>query len=292
MHSRRAGFAREFLLPSVVVGALVWARPAAACQTTTCARSSAPECVRDSASLCFNAGQKVSWRQACISYSIQSRGLAKYGLDYAATEALVSRAFERWLSASCGGATPSISAIPIGPLECNELEYNPEGPNANALLFRDGDWAHEPNALGLTTVTFNKQSGQILDADMEINVGSSLLNDTTVEYVVTHEAGHFLGLDHSADPSALMYAQYTPQGRANAELGSDDVSSICAAYPARDAGECEFSPEKGFDSRCGGDVQGGCSFRPAVADRGAHWLALAVLGGVCHGRRRRASRRA
>ena len=105
-------------------------RAAEACQTTTCSHSKDPACVRDPATLCWAAGEKVSWWQACTSFSLRAEGVPKLGLDYSATEALVLSAFERWTSASCGSQPPSIVVAPLGPIECSEVEYNPEGPNA------------------------------------------------------------------------------------------------------------------------------------------------------------------
>ncbi len=262
--------------------AMVCVRPARACQTTTCSGGTIAGCVRDPLSLCWNGGAPVSWWRACTSFSVQAAGVPRLGLDYAATEAIVSRAFEQWTSAICSdGSSPSIALAPIGPLECSSLEYNPEGPNANAVLFRDGGWAHESNALALTTVTYRASTGEILDAEMELNLDNPSLALASLPYVVTHEAGHFLGLDHSPDTEALMYAQYTPVGRDGTPLLPDDVAAICSAYPARNAGECEFAPTFGFDARCGGDLGGGCTFAPPRAPVGpTAWLCLAALVGL------------
>lgn len=268
-------------------------RAAEACQTTTCSHSKDPACVRDPATLCWAAGEKVSWWQACTSFSLRAEGVPKLGLDYSATEALVLSAFERWTSASCGSQPPSIVVAPLGPIECSEVEYNPEGPNANAVLFRDGEWVHDANALALTTVRYQKTTGKIVDADMEVNLDHPSVTVQSLPYVVTHEAGHFLGLDHSALPSALMYAQYTPESRPGSALADDDLRSICEAYPARNAGDCNFAPAAGFDTRCGGDLTGGCSLPIARNEGAPSWLAAVALGSVAWllGRRRRAHSR-
>lgn len=264
-------------------------RDAAACQKTTCANSDSAACVRDPASLCWAAGAPVGFWQGCLSFSILGQGIPRFGLDYAATEALVSAAFDRWTKVSCGTYTPTISVVPMGPIACNDVEYNPTGPNANSVLFRESDWVHEPGALGLTSVAFDSLTGKILDADMEINLAAPGATLEALPYILTHEVGHFLGLDHSADPNALMYAQYTPVGRASPEPTTDDVTAICRAYPPRTTVECNFAPELGFDASCGGDVRGGCAFRPAPSEHG-HWLfgalgAFGVIRWLRHGRR-------
>ena len=73
----------------------------------------------------------------------------------------------------------------------------------NLVLFING-WTQGSQTLGVTwTSTFS--SGQIVNADMELNnkdvawfVGSAVGGRIDVQSVVTHEAGHFLGLDHTA----------------------------------------------------------------------------------------------
>ena len=53
-----------------------------------------------------------------------------------------------------------------------------------------------------------------------------------LEAVVTHEAGHFLGLAHTPDTAAVMYAGGEPGRTLQRELKADDLAAVCAAYPA------------------------------------------------------------
>ena len=76
-----------------------------------------------------------------------------------------------------------------------------------------------PEAYGLTLVWHDPQSGEILDADIQINLHRGLgtitacqeqcagEHDVDLQNVLTHEAGHFLGLAHSQDHDATMYGQ-------------------------------------------------------------------------------------
>jgi hypothetical protein len=95
--------------------------------------------------------------------------------------------------------------------------------NVNRIGFRRDEWKKQPcdatkdmcapyasAAIAITTVTSNTRTGQILDADMEINAVNKkfvdILTDTTphlgmdlhdLQNTVTHELGHLIGLDHT-----------------------------------------------------------------------------------------------
>jgi hypothetical protein len=137
-------------------------------------------------------------------------------------------------------------------------------------MFRDDAWPHNDpnNTLGLTTVTFNPDTGEIYDADMEINTFSAkvtLVDPVPIDgfdfgSIVTHEAGHFLGLAHSGDSHATMFAQYRPGSTAMRELAPDDIEGICSVYHpdgtrSTAAGDllaepCDPTPRRGLRSDC------------------------------------------
>lgn len=62
---------------------------------------------------------------------------------------------------------------------------------------------------------------------------------TELRQVLTHELGHALGLDHSADPFSVMYAT---AGSSNRGLGAGDVAGVQALYPrARTSAPASFA---------------------------------------------------
>jgi hypothetical protein len=185
---------------------------------------------------CWTQGKLLYWKNHCVGYSLERNASRQVTLAQA-TQGM-SDAFARWSGAACpGGGHPSIEAVDQGPVACSAVEYNQNSPNAHVIVFRDDKWPHSDpnNTLALTTVTFNLDTGEVYDADMEINTAESSVSVTgpvagkfDFASIVTHEAGHFLGLAHSSETSAIMFAHYKPGGAV--EPTSDDVAGICETY--------------------------------------------------------------
>jgi len=86
--------------------------------------------------------------------------------------------------------------------------------------------------------------------------------------IITHESGHFLGMAHSADMQATMFAHYTEGATSMRNLSADDITGICTIYPPDGTrttaagplpeGPCDPTPRGGYSGNCGGGG-GGCS---------------------------------
>jgi hypothetical protein len=191
---------------------------------------------------------------------------------------------------TCPGtnAPPSIAATDaFGPTDCAEPRYDPGGANANVIIFHDDAWPYPelPDAVALTATHFDESNGTILDSDIEIDATLPLSTSDVVpkgsydlQSILTHEAGHFLGLAHSYQPGAAMQPSYRP-GRADERtLGDDDIAGICAIYPPdRNALPCDPTPRGGFQSECpAAEASGGCSVS-ASAPRGRSRSAFLVI---------------
>jgi hypothetical protein len=283
------------LHPTLVALAVlgVSARSAAFCRTTTC--DPGASCASDPAACCMvdaqgcdTNGIPLFWPTPCVSFGVQRDGSPLRDISFDLADDIVSESFSTWLDADCNPGNPSLNIQNVGPLICHEAEYNQTQPNANIWLFRDQSWPYVGDfaTLALTTITFNYETGEIFDADVEVNSHEVPLStsDTDVEFdlasIVTHEAGHFLGLSHSFEAGATMQPGYRQGLTALRTLEADDVAGICAAYPpdrTLPSGDC--TPRHGFSSECPmEDDGGGCAFGgPAVPLSAGAWLAAAAL---------------
>ncbi len=265
--------ARSLVVSATVLAAMALAPTTASafCRTWTCdprERACPPDPL--SPKDCPNGGvdgqdKRLFWPQRCIGFSLQEDTTTKLPgatpeLRYKLMETITDAAFKSWAKADCGGGThPSIELYDLGAVSCSRHEYNKEQGNANIVVFRKGDWPYPgaANVLALTTVTFNVDSGEIYDADIELNdkitfsVGDAAVTNDLLA-TVTHEVGHFLGLAHSSVPGATMNAEYELGDTYQRDLSSDDSAGICSVYPPNRVNlpECNPEPRHGYATEC------------------------------------------
>lgn len=267
--------------------AFVTSEASAFCRTTTCDPRQGHVCRKD-ANGCVIDGIPLSWPARCIGFSLQKDALpGKISLEQFTT--ITHRAFAAWQDVKCPGTEepPSIRFFDLGPVVCDRHEYNQNQGNANVLMFRAGTWpyANSGNTLALTTVTYNVDTGEIYDADIEINGTMPITIGSPVQYdlqsILTHEIGHFIGLAHSQDPAATMHDKYQAGGTSLRTLDQDDIEAVCAVYPPdRETPACDPTPRHGFQSECAIETSqaGCCTTAPGHAPNGGHAAGLALLG--------------
>lgn len=117
--------------------------------------------------------------------------------------------------------------------------------NTNTISFGDCLGQLDPpvgcsGVVALTAISYTNESkvvggttfNRLLEADTVFNKGMScfLGNSANLAEVTCHELGHSIGLAHSADPSAILWAVAHGNGR-DANLGADDKAGILAVYP-------------------------------------------------------------
>lgn len=234
-------------------------------------------------------GPPLRWTGGCTGFTVHEAGSSQVGVGTMIEVA--KQAFALWDGVDCGaGEPPSVHVEFMGEASCGVVEYNKQAGNTNVIVFRDDAWPHadETHSVARTTTTFDPNSGALLDADIEINTATFALTTTelTDSYdlvsVMAHEAGHFLGMGHSADPEATMFRVYQAGTTDLRSLEPDDVAGICALYPPGNKDtSCNPIPKHGFAPDCGQEQEyGDCSAlpgrRPGGGDSAPWLMALSI----------------
>ncbi|MEO7093226.1 MAG: matrixin family metalloprotease [Polyangiales bacterium] len=271
---------------------------------------------------CSTTGSPLFWSSRCVGFTVQRDASPEQSIDLTTARALVKQAFDQWTNTDCPadpvtcadgdftGTHPSVVVTDLGPVSCDKVEYNQKSGNANIIMFRDAEWPH-PDAdltLALTTVTFAPETGEIYDADMEINsdptINKVTIADDKVVYdlqsILTHETGHFLGMAHTqpGNTASTMYTRYKQGATFMRDISRDDSCGICAAYDPSRKTVCDTTPRRGLALGCHGNdmpdtKKVGCHCalvgddRAGMGDVAAGMTALALSLGVARRRRRR-----
>jgi hypothetical protein len=227
----------------------------------------------------------------------------------------------------------SIDARELAPSDCAKPGYDKTGPNQNLVVFHDRVWPHQRRlpsgeaveddfTIALTTVAFDPRTGEIYDADIELNTAhhaivvseNPKMGTFDLQATLTHEVGHFLGLAHATAPDAAMFADDSGGNSRKRTLSPADIAGICEIYPPNRtrsvstevdptgfvaAGACDPIPRHGLTGACTHDPPKGCSVATARAPKdgassAAAWLVVLglIAGGVTVRRRTGARRRA
>ncbi len=253
------------------------------CRTTT---EPIPAGYDPTATGCISSGTPLAWPSMPVTYELEQQASSQ--IDLADATAILDRSFAKWSEVPCSATNltdhPELSFQNVGPTDAGyvDCEAGPCGFTAedapHVVIFRDKDWPYNDpaNTLALTTVTYGVDTGHIFAADMEINSGPGHTLSAeappptgaySLEAIMTHEAGHFIGLAHSQIDTAVMYAFYQPDA---VTLTTDDMDAICAAYPipAPSKAGCSFSAAKP-DGRLAGTAAVALALCAATARRRA-----------------------
>jgi Matrixin len=218
----------------------------------------------------------VRWLEPTIRYVVNDRGVS--GVSGAELQTVVDRAFARWRDVP----TSAISFQSAGVTTASPLDQD----FINTIGFINAP--EFEGVLGLTTVTFDTVTGEIVEADIFFNstelwsvAAQGQAGRFDLESVATHEAGHFLGLDHSAlgffeekdgdvrlaSAEAIMFPYAFDAGNiALRTLRPDDIAGASFIYPDGD-----FSATTGTLS--------GRVIRGTAGAYGAHVMALNPITG-------------
>lgn len=276
------------------------------------------------------SGAALTWPSRQVQYHFNQDGTTRLNNDTARTT--VRQAFANWSSSALRDGNTSCRGLPDGIPSATDIAFLEGEPvaesfagfnffdaqnNHSTILFRDAEWPYplttpdRTERMALTTVTFNRLNGTIVDADIEFNTFGYRFTTTDTDVVwdllniATHEVGHFLGFAHSKVEDATMFNVASFGETQKRTLSCDDATILWFRYPAGGksrtcgagnlndkCGNCapadalRFTPEINRKRYDGG--RGGCSCQSIG---GADSALLATLLALCARGFRRARKR-
>jgi hypothetical protein len=170
---------------------------------------------------------RPTWATAA-PYELHAAGTPDLG-GFGPTEAEVRRGMDDWTEPSCSG----LETVYGGSTTRRPSTYD----GHSTIGWIESGWPFDSNAIGVTQPQF---SSRIVEADMSMNgqnftwiTGSGSGSSVNAYSIVLHEGGHYFGLDHSSERSAIMYFAYSG---GIGMMGADDQAGICALYPGGGSG--------------------------------------------------------
>ncbi len=230
---------------ALCAAAAVWIAPTTAHaykRTMTCTESGIFACGPN------QTPKPVYWFRRDLTYQINQEGSEDFasganGMISEELQQAIRDSFSPWSDLEC----TDVTIADEGLTDIDAINYDSDGSNFNLLVWKES-WPYPvsgSSAYALTSVTYDTGTGELADADIEFNgetfewTNAETAADTIVDVrnTLTHEAGHFIGLDHSLDHEATMFAQ-APTGEIKKRtLEQDDIDGFCATYPLDDDGD-------------------------------------------------------
>ncbi len=237
----------------------------------------------------------ILWSRRRIGYHLNERGSDDLptvnGRMSAPLRAALNASFDAWNAPSCS----DLELYEVGLTDREDIGLDcAEGapPNINVVVWREDAWgelgpSYTRSVYALTSVTFRASSAIIADADIELNgVNFTFTNEDNanatlvdVRNTMTHEVGHFIGLDHSEHQDATMFGM-APEGElSKRELKPDDIEALCTIYPS--GGPLPQGPQGPCNSAVSASGEDSCACTSVQASssepRPAHALLLSLM---------------
>lgn len=186
----------------------------------------------------------LHWTRDCVTYTFNDKMFERLSpLTEAQVRTTFKTAFETWADVDCGDSrSPFIVEQAAGSTPTSKAEFVYDEPNESVVVARSAaEWMKLPNhdqtALAFTLLWHDKNTGEILDVDMELNTGAGNFANcdrgcsnkmVDLSNTITHEAGHLLGLGHTTVRGATMTTTAIGAETEKRTLESDDKNGYCA----------------------------------------------------------------
>jgi len=257
-----------------------------------------------------SAGVATAWKAPCVTMEF-SLGGPPPELDADGYLSAAQSAGAAWSQASLDGVARCSNVI--FTVESVSNVAGPVGMDYhNRLIFRQNEWCrdppptnpnearcYDPSALAITSVFQLKNTGEILDADMEVNATDFTWGDFAVhpeqfaynthdfQGAVTHEFGHVIGLDHVCYSPGAIRADGSPVPRPVDDKGNPAPNCGATNNPPSIAQATMYvsvsspSAEVELRSLSPDDVQAACAIYPFTTNFVCQPPSTVSTGGGC-----------
>jgi hypothetical protein len=178
-------------------------------------------------------GAKLFWDDPCQVMYVNEVGSDDVPDDTELTA--IQNSLDTWTAVACS----ALSLQFAGETNFTVTGHMKEDPSINMIIFREKKWPYSTRPVAFTAVTYNVNTGEIFDADIEMN-GEDYAFTTKpeaepwkidIQNTITHELGHVIGLDHTDEMPATMFEHAGPGETNKRTLEEDDTEGLCALYP-------------------------------------------------------------
>ncbi len=202
------------------------------------------------------------WGARSVAYAVNEASIPTNQLSAEQVLQIFDESFNVWENltgeAGCTDIKTDLTFTQKPQQGTTSTGYNAVYPNKNDNLLRfisDG-WSdldepgvnnHQSAVIALTTTTWVECTAQLLSADIEFNAKNFTFGNATpgnhaitdLKNTAVHEIGHLIGLAHSGNSDATMYASASPGDTQKRDLACDDIFAVTFRYPKdKDMGVC------------------------------------------------------
>ena len=233
-----------------------------------------------------DSGIPVAWTSDVVEFEVDQ--FLPPGWDAGLVGQLIDAASAPWESLECH------------PLSIERIGWTDQAvadlfDRKNNILWIQDEWPYSQTMMAITLIEYNNFTGELRDAEILINNDqksfdrAGACDPQSLNYdlvnILTHEFGHVVGLDHSAELQATMHLETFEGDCLKRSLHQDDIDGFCASY-APDVTAPESEDASG-DLASAEQADGGsgdgctCAASPKTSPGAAPWLvALALVLGL------------